>query len=64
MAERIVIPRRARAAALDALIASYAARLEHYARLAPMNWFNFYDFWQQDPSASANAGDLGQHAGT
>ena len=24
----------------------YAARLEHYCRLAPYNWFNFYDFWR------------------
>jgi predicted LPLAT superfamily acyltransferase len=23
----------------------YADRLEHYCRLAPYNWFNFYDFW-------------------
>jgi predicted LPLAT superfamily acyltransferase len=23
----------------------YAARLEHYCRKAPYNWFNFYDFW-------------------
>lgn len=23
----------------------YAERLEHYARLAPYNWFNFYDYW-------------------
>ncbi len=23
----------------------YAARLEHYCRLAPYNWFNFYDYW-------------------
>jgi predicted LPLAT superfamily acyltransferase len=23
----------------------YAARLEHYCREAPYNWFNFYDFW-------------------
>jgi predicted LPLAT superfamily acyltransferase len=23
----------------------YAHRLEHYCRLAPYNWFNFYDFW-------------------
>jgi predicted LPLAT superfamily acyltransferase len=23
----------------------YADRLEHYARLTPYNWFNFYDFW-------------------
>ena len=25
--------------------AQYAERLEHYARKAPDNWFNFYDFW-------------------
>ena len=24
----------------------YAGRLEHYCRLAPYNWFNFYDFWK------------------
>ena len=23
----------------------YAERLEHYSRLAPYNWFNFYPFW-------------------
>jgi len=22
--------------------------MEHYARLAPYNWFNFYDYWQED----------------
>ena len=27
------------------LIDLYAARLEHYCRLAPYNWFNFFDFW-------------------
>lgn len=26
----------------------YAERLEHYCRLAPYNWFNFYDFWQTE----------------
>jgi predicted LPLAT superfamily acyltransferase len=24
----------------------YAARLEHFCRIAPYNWFNFYDFWR------------------
>lgn len=24
----------------------YAERLEHYCRIAPYNWFNFYDFWR------------------
>ena len=27
------------------LIANYVARLEHYCREAPYNWFNFFDFW-------------------
>jgi len=24
----------------------YVARIEHYCRIAPYNWFNFYDFWK------------------
>jgi predicted LPLAT superfamily acyltransferase len=31
---------------LDAIMARYAARLEHYALTEPYNWFNFHDFWQ------------------
>jgi predicted LPLAT superfamily acyltransferase len=27
----------------------YAGRLEHFCRLAPYNWFNFYDFWSSSP---------------
>jgi predicted LPLAT superfamily acyltransferase len=27
----------------------YAERLEHFCRLAPYNWFNFYDFWSSSP---------------
>lgn len=27
----------------------YADRLEHFCRLAPYNWFNFYDFWSASP---------------
>ena len=48
VADRVVIARCNRGPALDALITAYAQRLEHYVRLAPYNWFNFYDFWQQD----------------
>lgn len=29
----------------DRLMDLYVARLEHYCRQAPFNWFNFYDFW-------------------
>ncbi len=48
------IPRRERAPALQALIRGYAARLEHHARSAPYNWFNFYDFWNA-PHAQVHA---------
>lgn len=27
------------------LTQQYARRLEHYAKMAPYNWFNFYDYW-------------------
>ena len=49
-AERIELPRPQRQAALQAVVQRYAARVEHYARLAPDNWFNFFDFWKRGPS--------------
>ncbi len=33
---------------LRAWVGCYAKRLEHFCRLAPDNWFNFYEFWEQD----------------
>lgn len=51
-AERVTIPRDGRGPALDALLARYAARLEHYVRVAPYNWFNFHDFWRSAESGS------------
>ncbi|HZP11207.1 MAG TPA: hypothetical protein VFB36_02165 [Nevskiaceae bacterium] len=44
-AEHLDVPRQDRDAAIAALAQRYAERLEHYARSAPYNWFNFYDFW-------------------
>lgn len=46
--EGLHIPRQDRARHLAEAMQAYAARLEHYTRLAPYNWFNFYDFWQDD----------------
>ena len=46
--ERLEIPRGQRYEILAELQARYVARLEHHVRLAPYNWFNFYDFWQCD----------------
>ena len=34
-----------RNAHLEQAVQRYVARLEHYCRSAPYNWFNFYDFW-------------------
>lgn len=42
-------PRGERDRWLRQCVAGYAARLEHHARLAPLNWFNFYDFWSDRP---------------
>jgi predicted LPLAT superfamily acyltransferase len=47
-AEELLLPRKDRAGALRDVVQRYATRLEHYARLAPDNWFNFYDVWQSD----------------
>ncbi|MFM9885017.1 MAG: acyl-CoA synthetase [Burkholderiales bacterium] len=45
LTDRLELPRDRRAEALAVLVEAYAQRLQHYARLAPYNWFNFYDFW-------------------
>jgi predicted LPLAT superfamily acyltransferase len=45
-AEKIELPRRAREAGVAAYAQQFADRLEHYCRLAPDNWFNFYDVWK------------------
>lgn len=44
-AERIELPRHARATHLATLAQRYASRLEHHCRKAPFQWFNFFDFW-------------------
>lgn len=46
-AERIELPRRGREEALARYAQQYASRLEHFAKMAPDNWFNFYDFWER-----------------
>ena len=47
------VPRAERQARLLALVGRYAARLEHHARQAPFNWFNFYDFWELPDAVNA-----------
>ncbi|MBI3310406.1 MAG: glycosyltransferase family 2 protein, partial [Serratia liquefaciens] len=45
-ADPLLLPRQQRQQALQDTVDSYAARLEHYCLLAPLDWFNFFDFWQ------------------
>jgi len=48
LADRVVIDRKQRDVDLQQWMQLYADRLEYYARKAPYNWFNFYDFWDED----------------
>jgi len=38
--------RSQRDAVLEQALKRYVERIEYYCRLAPYNWFNFYDFWK------------------
>ena len=44
-ADPIQLPRAQRQAALQATVDRYAERLQQHALMAPLDWFNFYDFW-------------------
>lgn len=60
-ADCLTIDRNRRAEVLSEILQRFADRLAHYARLAPYNWFNFYDFWNNvpDPSRVAHGADAG-----
>ncbi len=45
-ADPLQLPRADRQAALQAAVDRYAQRLAHHALQAPLDWFNFFDFWQ------------------
>ncbi len=45
-ADPLLLPRVTRQQALQDAVDRYAARLEHHALIAPLDWFNFFDFWQ------------------
>jgi predicted LPLAT superfamily acyltransferase len=62
--DRVVLPRASRETALRELAAEFAERLAHYCRIAPLQWFNFYDFWDMShlpagyPAAPTTAADV------
>jgi predicted LPLAT superfamily acyltransferase len=47
LADEVKLDRKEREAALARYAQSYAAMLESYTRSAPLNWFNFFDFWSR-----------------
>jgi predicted LPLAT superfamily acyltransferase len=53
--ESLVIQRGRREAAVKEIVQRYADRLAHHARMAPYNWFNFYDFWHTHDSLAPHA---------
>ncbi|MBE8909138.1 glycosyltransferase family 2 protein [Enterobacter asburiae] len=44
-ADPLRLPRGERQQALQDTVDRYAQRLEHYALMSPLDWFNFFDFW-------------------
>lgn len=51
--ERIELPRQGRDIHLAHCAQQYASRLEQCCRLAPYNWFNFFDFWCESPPSAS-----------
>lgn len=47
--EKIDLPRRKRGALLPALVQQYADELTYFAQKYPLQWFNFFNFWQESP---------------
>ena len=59
LTDRLVLPRKQRAPHLQAAMASFVSRLEERLVQAPLQWYNFYDFWHpagvQVPAAPPDA---------
>lgn len=52
VADTLKFSRKNRQASLTAVVEQYAKRLEHYCLAYPLQWFNFFDFWQNDQDVS------------
>lgn len=48
--DRVHLPRRDRGTVASELAAAFAARLETVSAEAPLQWFNFFDFWAIPPT--------------
>lgn len=58
-AESLSLPRKNRAEGLQLAVQRYADRLAEYCCRAPLQWFNFFPFWQADrePNRSLRSGN-------
>ncbi|MFB0775706.1 glycosyltransferase family 2 protein [Aeromonas salmonicida] len=45
-ADSLSLPRQGRQQILASRVQAYADRLQHHCLRAPLDWFNFFDFWQ------------------
>jgi predicted LPLAT superfamily acyltransferase len=52
---RIQLPRAARQRAIEALAGKYAQALERQVAKDPLQWFNFFDFWQAQSGSEESA---------
>lgn len=55
LTEEVDLDRRHQQRDLEKWARAYAARLEYFCRLAPYNWFNFYDYWHDRVPAPTSA---------
>ena len=54
-ADAVELPRASRNEGVRKYAQAYAARIESYVSKAPLNWFNFYDFWLESKSPPLDA---------
>ncbi|MEZ9778358.1 glycosyltransferase [Vibrio sp. 10N.261.54.A5] len=43
--DKIELPRKTREQSLQQVVQKYADRLQHYTLQAPLQWYNFFNFW-------------------
>jgi predicted LPLAT superfamily acyltransferase len=55
LTDRIHLPRASRTSAMTAYADTFAAWLEQRLRESPLDWFNFYPFWDQVPNDAIHA---------
>lgn len=52
--EQINLPRGQREQALQSVVAEYAQRLQFYTLKAPLQWYNFFNFWKLSGKNNGN----------